>query len=1259
MPDFCHLHTHTQYSLLDGASRIKDLILRARQHKQPAVAITDHGSMFGVIEFYKACKEANAAAQEKGLPTVKPILGMEAYVVPDGQSRTKREKVDGEYDHHCLLWAADNAGYKNLMKLSSKAYAEGFYMHPRIDLEILAAHRQGLIASSGCLGSEVPNAILHKDYEAAKKLAGRYIEILGKENFYFELQNQAGEIADRHPGDEEIQNLYRAQKKVNEAIVRLAKELGGKLIATNDSHYTDREDAEAHDALLCIGTGKLISDANRLRFACGEFYLKSSEEMAALFRGLPEALANTLEIAERCNVELKFGEYHFPKFQIPKGQKEDAYFRKLVYDGLERRYGKPLPGAVVARADEELRVLTKMGFLGYLLIVWDITRTAREKGIPIGPGRGSAAGSIVCYGLGITNLDPLKYNLLFERFVNEGRNEMPDIDIDFCPARRSEVIEYVQDRYGRDSTAGIITFNTMAAKASVRDLGRVMDWPLPEVDKVAKMIPALPGKKVTLQPRAGDDDAVHVVDDEPDLKNLYESDGRTRNLIDLARRIEGLARNPGRHAAGLVIADKDITEYLPLYKDKDDALLTQYEMSHIDSVGLLKIDILGLQNLTILERAVAFIKQRHGVEIDLDRLPLDDKKTYAMLARGEAKGVFQFESDGMVRMLVDARPDCLEDLIALNAMYRPGPMQNIPTFINRKHGREPIDYLVPQLEPILKDTYGIIVYQEQVMQIANQLGGFTLSEADSLRKAMGKKKKDLMEKYGKLFVEGCGKNGIAKEKARELYDLIAKFAEYGFNKSHSAAYAFVAYQTAYLKANYTAEYMAALLSLNQGSTDDVIAYLEECRRMNLEVLGPDINTSHVHFAIASDRELRYSLGAIKGVGEKAVETMVQAREADGPFKDLHDLCERVDTRAVNKSCLESLVRAGAFDSLKGAGGRAQLVSAVEDAMAHGASLRRDREAGQGNLFGGDDAAGAPRKLPDVPEWPEPQRLEEEKKVLGFYFSGHPLADVREIVEGLSSRSCRKLGDLEDGLEVVLGAYVNAVHPKQTRTSGEKMAVLDLEDWENGSMQAVVFPKTYAKFRELIQPDRILFFRGKIKHSDLSGGASVMADEIFTVEDAVRRYLSAIVITLREPQQAAPSNGNGNGKHGPEQAEKRAKKEKAKKDAPESAPVKTEESGESARKLFAQRLETLAELVQAHPGRNPVWFQLDVTVGGATPASVIVQPNEKVRVRPSPELFAGFRSLLPRGSLRVIGEGTKPRRAPEPAWKRFANGNGRH
>ena len=1211
--EFCHLHTHTQYSLLDGASRIKDVIARAMQMGQSALAITDHGNMFGAIEFYNACKEATQKAEKEGRQGLKPILGMEAYLVPNGESRTKREKVHGEYDYHCLLWAADAEGFRNLMKLSTYAYTEGFYNHPRVDRELLAKYGKGILASSGCLGSEIPQTLLKQDYAAAQKVAGAFLELFGKDNFYFELQNQTGALASL-PG-EDAQNLAREQKQVNAAVVKLARELGGKLIATNDSHYTTREDARAHDALLCIGTGKLITDTNRMRFACDEFYLKSSQEMQRLFPDLPEALSNTLEVAERCDVKLKFGAYHYPVFPIPGGEDPEVFFRRTVEAGLQGRYGVLVPAEVKARVEEELRVIQKMGFNGYLLIVWDIIREARGRGIPVGPGRGSAAGSLVCYALGITDLDPLKYQLLFERFVNEGRNEMPDIDIDFCQSRRSEIIEYVQNKYGRDHTAGIITFNSMAAKGAIRDLGRVMEWPLSEVDRVAKLIPSAPGKRVTLQARTDkNDDGFFAIDDEPELKAAYESDAKTRNLIDYARRIEGLARNPGRHAAGLVIADRPVIEYCPLYKDKDGALLTQFEMAHLDSVGLLKIDFLGLQTLTELALACRIIKERHGRVLDLGKIPLDDMPTYRMLHRGEAKGVFQFESDGMVRLLMEARPDCLEDLTALNAMYRPGPMDNIPSFIHRKHGREPIHYLVPQLEPILKETYGIIVYQEQVMQIANSLADFTLSEADALRKAMGKKKRELMEKYGAQFVAGCAKNKIPQDKARALYELIAKFAEYGFNKSHAAAYALVAYQTAWLKSNYTAEYMAALLSLRQGNTDDLVAYSDEARRIGLELAGPDVNSSGVHFQIEPDgKTLRFSLGALKGVGEKAVEAIAAARKKDGVFKDLYDFCTRVDARAANKTCLESLIKAGAFDALASDGGRGQLSAALEEAMHHGANLRRDLDSGQGSLFGGDDLGDAMRPpLPKVADWPQAQRLEEEKKILGFYFSGHPLADVREIVEGLSSRKIRELDQVGDGMEVVTGAYVTALRATVTRERSEKMAVLSVEDF-SGTTQIVVFPRTYERYKDLLKPDVVLFFRSKLKKDER--GLSLAAEEVFTLDDAVQRYASALTITINDKSE--PQN--------------------------------------SKSELFSNRLESLVQLLQANSGSVQVWFQLDLKEGQSAPTSVTVKAGSRLCVKPTTALFAGLHDRLPRGAVRVIGENNQPRRPAEPPWKRRSSG----
>ncbi len=1245
---FCHLHTHTQYSLLDGASRIADIIKRARKNNQPALAITDHGNMFGAIEFYKACKETKKLAEADGLPAVKPIIGMEAYVVPNGESRSKREKVDGDIDHHLLLWASTDEGYKNLMKLSTYAYKEGYYYHPRVDRELLAQYGKGIIASSGCVGSEVPQTVLQKDYSAAYRMAGIYQEIFGKENFYFEIQDHCIGRAETPDATENMRELAAMQKKVNEAIVKMAKELGGKVICTNDSHYTDRDDAKAHDALLCIGTGKMISDPNRLRFACDEFYLKSSDEMARLFSWIPEALTNTLEIAERCNVNIKFGDYHFPKFQVPNGEDVNDYFTRQVMDGIKHRYGASPSDAVLARTNEELRVLKKMGFVEYLLIVWDIIREARSRGIPVGPGRGSAAGSIACYALGITNLDPMRYSLIFERFVNEGRNEMPDIDIDFCQSRRAEVIDYVQNKYGRECTANIVTFNAMLAKGAVRDVGRVLDRELSEVSKIAKLIPGTPGIKITLKaapdPRKEDDKTHYAVDDDQELQGMYNSMPDVKELIDLARKCEGISRNTGCHAAGLVIADKPVTEYCPLYRDKNGMMLTQYEMAHIDNVGLLKIDFLGLETLTKLQVTCRLIKERHGSSvkealdsegaIDLDKIPLDDPKTYRMLGRGDARAIFQFESEGMRNLLVEARPDCLEDLTALNAMYRPGPMANIPSFCARKHGREEIKYEIEQLAPILKDTYGIIVYQEQVMQIANQLASFSLSEADSLRKAMGKKKKDLMDKYGVQFADGCEKNGINRKKAEDLYLLIAKFAEYGFNKSHAAAYALLAYQTAYLKANYPAEFMAGILSLEQGKTEKIVEYIDESRRIGLDVLNPEVNKSGVRFGIENDKLLRFSLGAIKGVGEKAVEAIVAEREKNGPFVNLFDFSERVDGKSANKGCMESLIKAGAFDSISKGHGRATLLAALEDAMANGAKQREDRDSGQMSLFGGDDDAGpgtnAKARMPQVPEWSDKQRLEEEKKVLGFYFSGHPLAEARELVEGCSSCNIKRLSEYPEGFEVLIGAYVTAVRFVFTKAKNEKMAILTVEDF-TANTQVVLFPRTFDKVKDLIQPDRILFFRGKIKANDMGGAGggggaakavegetespaaqvSIMADDVLTPEMVAERHVGDVIFTIEETPLGEPNPNAG---------------------------------------AALTKLNAVLQLLKSKPGKTPIYFNLMLdNVDGAS-AVVRIKAGDKFKIDATPELFLSLRTLLRPGLIRVTGEGTKATKPAVPLWK---------
>jgi DNA polymerase-3 subunit alpha len=1237
VPDFCHLHVHTEYSLLDGASKIHPLVKHAHNLKQKALAITDHGNMFGAIEFYQACRELTKKAEAEGKPGIKPLIGTEAYIVPEGRSRHTREKVGGEAGCHLVLLARDLEGWQNLLKLASLGYTEGFYYNARIDREILGRYAKGLIGLSACLAGEIPMVLRRGDQARAKEIAGIYQDLLGAENFYLELQD----------------HRLEEQRKLNPQLIRLAAEIGAKLVATNDSHYTDRSDAKAHDALLCIGTKKTINDAQRMRFETEEFYLKSGAEMWSLFAECPEALKNTMEVAERCDLKLKFGAYHYPLFPVPDGKSLSAYFREQVEDGLRRRYGGEIPATVRTRADEEMRVLIKMGFDGYLLIVWDIISESRRRGIPVGPGRGSAAGSIVCYALGITNLDPLQYQLLFERFVNEGRNEMPDIDVDICQQRREEVLTYVQDRYGRDRTAGIITFGSMLSKGAVRDIGRVLDYPLPDVDALAKLIPGGP-QKVSLAPKDPDHpNVLYVIDEVPELREKYETDSRAHELIDLARRIEGVVRNPGRHAAGMVVADKPLTEYCPLYRDKEGALLTQFEMAHIDAVGLLKIDLLGLETLTVIDLAKKLIRETTGKDVDLDKLPLDDPATFRLLAGGGAKGVFQFESDGMQRMLQESRPDRLDDLIALNAMYRPGPIDNIPSFVSRKHGREKIEYLVPQLEPILRETYGIIVYQEQVMRIAHELGGFTLSEADSLRKAMGKKKKDLMEKYSTLFIEGCQKHGIPREKAERLFELIERFASYGFNKSHAAAYAFVAYQTAWLKTHYPAQFMAALLSLKQDKTEKLVEYIDEARRLGLRIEAPDVNRSGLGFLPLGSGRLSYSLSAIKGVGEKAAEVIVKGR-ASGPYRDLYDFSERVDARLVNKGVVESLVRSGAFDGIAGKdAGRGQLFAAVEDALSCGTRSREDRLSGQGMLFGGDESGTAPPPLPRVADWLPKEKLEEEKKALGFYFSGHPLDRVRELVESLSSCSSRKLAALPENREVVFGGFVTQVQKKTTRADKKQMAILTLEGIL-GPVTAVVFPRTYEKFQRLLVPDTVLFVRGKTKADQRGGSVSrpngtetgeaeqpdaapvvtLLTDELFSLEEAVARFAESVTVRLNGEgvdEVLATANGNGAGE---------GKKEAASK---KSAP--------DLMQLIESRAASVLDLARAHPGKLPLFLKVEMDEVNGARTIVCVRTQDKLKISPTENFVSGLRHILRPGAFYFSASGNRVQKAAEPPWKR--------
>ncbi|MBI2191163.1 MAG: DNA polymerase III subunit alpha [Planctomycetes bacterium] len=1040
MSDFVHLHVHSHYSLLDGGIPIEKLVERARGLGMTALGLTDHGNLFGAVEFYLECQKAG----------IKPILGYEAYMAP--KSRLEKSAPGGISDaaYHLTLLAKNLEGYRNLMKLATAAYCEGYYYRPRIDKEILSRHSRGLIGLSGCLSSESSECLQEERISDARQVLDQFRSLFEPGHFFLEIQ----------------ENGVPEQNVVNGHLVRLASETGMSLVATNDIHYLHREDFEAHDALLCIGTGKLKRDEQRLRFERNEFYFKTPEEMAEAFRPTPQALENTRLIAEMVDLKLDLKNYHHPVFRCPPGITPGVHLREVALQGLRKRYATVTP-EILQRFDYEVQVIEQMGFSSYLLIVWDIMRHAREHGIPVGPGRGSAVGSLVCYALEITNLDPFKYDLIFERFINPGRNEMPDIDLDFCQARRGEMIRYVTEKYGRDCVSQIITFSTMLAKGSLRDVGRVLDVPLAEVDRLAKKVPEKLDVKL--------DDALK----DPDFVHLVESNAVYKNLVSLAQRIEGLVRNPGVHPAGVVIADRSVSDYCPLYQPPGTTdITTQYDMKMVEKIGLLKIDFLGLATLTLLRLAVESILKRHGVRVDLDALPLDDSKTYALLGRGEAKGVFQFESDGMRQLLVSARPSCLEDLIALNAMFRPGPMQNIPAFIDRKHGRAPTNYLHPKLEPILHNTYGIIVYQEQVIRIANQIAGFSLSEADSLRKAMGKKIQALMDSYRGRFIEGAQKNEFTESQAVALWDQLVEFAKYGFNKSHAAAYAFLAYQTAYLKAHYPAEFMAALLTIETGEQKKKVSeYIQECRRMGIAVLPPDINASDLAFTPV-DEGIRFGLGAVKGVGEKAVEAILRARQKEGRFRSLFDFCERVDLRSINRQTVEALIQCGAFDSLGAR--RSQLLLVLEEALQTAATAQADRTSGQLSLFGGGlgSATGTgERPLPDVPELDKLQLLALEREMIGFYVTGHPLEAYRTIVDTFATATTQNLSSLAEGTEAALIGIITGLRSRMGRNG--KIVLIQFEDME-GSREISIFSDAAGAAGEALASGKIVLLRGQIQ-----------------------------------------------------------------------------------------------------------------------------------------------------------------------------------
>jgi DNA polymerase-3 subunit alpha len=1040
---FVHLHNHTEYSLLDGASRIPAMVRRAAELEMPAIALTDHGVMYGAVHFYKACKEAG----------IKPIIGCEVYVAP--RSRLLREgRVDRDPSHLTLL-AADHEGYVNLMRLCTVGQMEGMYYKPRIDKEILAERSRGLIALSGCLQGEVAGRIADNDMEGARQAIADYRDIFGKDRFFLEVQKHGIE----------------KQEHVNGALVSLSKEFGLRLAATNDLHYVHRHDSEAHDVLLCLQTGARFNDPSRWRFSTQENYLKTAEEMAAAFgEDVPDALAATLDIADMVDMKIRLGETLLPPFDVPDGLTPDQYLRKLVDHGLTWRYGEA-PQTVKDRAENELDVIRQTGYASYFLIVWDFYNFARKNGIVVGPGRGSAAGSLVSYCLGITNLDPLAHGLIFERFLNIDRVSMPDIDCDFSVEGREKVIKYVSDKYGVDRVAQIITFTTMASKAAIRDVGRVLEVPLRDTDRLAKLVPVWQGRSKSLE------DTIKEVSE---FREAYESSDEQKRLVDVARTLEGVSRNVSTHAAGVVIAPEPLVRYTPLqFGPGRESVITQYDMKAVGEIGLLKIDFLGLQNLDIIATCLRLIKERRGVEIDLEKIPFDDPKTFELLAAADTHGVFQLEGAGMRRMLLDMRPQTFEDVAAAVALFRPGPMVNIPAFVARKQGRESIEYMHDRLEPILRDTYGVMIYQEQVMMAARELAGFSMSEADILRAAMGKKDKVKMAQQRTKFVAGAVQREIPQATAEALFDGIAKFAEYGFNRAHSAAYGVIAYQTAYLKANYTLEYMTSLLINMEGSADRVATGIVDCRARGIEVLAPDINRSRADFSIVDGRIL-FGLAAIKNVGQHAVESIVELRDADGPFKSIDDLCERTAAiQDVNRRVLEALVQSGACDSL---GERARLLAVLDHAVSRAEGARRDRESGQTSLLdmvGADGSDGAEDYglSIDVAPMAGEEKLKLEKELLGLYLSDHPLRRIsKELAERSDTQAVEVTSALQD-TEVRVAGLVREVRRVVTR-KGQIMAYGTLEDL-TGTVDVVLFPRVFEQVRLLFEPDKVVVVLGKV------------------------------------------------------------------------------------------------------------------------------------------------------------------------------------
>ncbi len=1080
MSGFVHLHVHTQYSLLDGAIRIDPLIQKAVAFGMDAVAITDHGTMFGTIEFSEKCQKAG----------LRPIIGMEAYVAP--RTIADRTAQDNKELRHLILLAETDEGYRNLCRMASIAQLQGFYYKPRIDKAVLEAHREGIIALSACLHGEIPRLILSGNLKAAEEAARWYLALFGEERFYLEVQH----------------NGIPEQTTVNDALFDLADRLSIPLVATNDCHYLEARDVKAHDVLLCIQTGKTIHDSERMKFRTDQLYFKSPEEMTGFFGHRPDTLENTARIAARCQVDLGFKGYHFPRYSAPGEERSaEERFEEQVRSGFEDKWRiirQKNPDAERSRYQErldyEIRVIQEMGFSGYFLIVSDFIRYAKTHGIPVGPGRGSAAGSLVAYCLSITDLDPLVHGLLFERFLNPARKSMPDIDVDFCINGRESVYKYVVDRYGGgEYVSQIITFGKLMTRAVIRDVGRALGIPLKEVDAIAKMVPDV--LNISLE---------NALKQEPRLAELAQSKPEIGELIDICKVLEGLPRHASTHAAGVVISDRPLVEYLPLFRGKKGEVVTQYDMKCVEKIGLVKFDFLGLRNLTVMNDALRLIESQGKQAPDLANLDLTDAATYRLLISGDTTGVFQLESSGMKDLMVRLRPECFADIVALVALYRPGPLDSgmVDDFVNCKHGRKPVEYLVPELEPILRETYGVIVYQEQVMKIAVELAGYTMSEADDLRKAMGKKIPEILAKHRDRFVNGAAEKGVPAEKAAQLFDLIEKFGGYGFNKSHSAAYALVSFQTAYLKAHYPVEFLAALLTSEMHSTDAVVKYISECRSHHIPILPPDINASDKHFTVV-EGAIRFGLVAVKNVGEAAIDAILEARK-EGRFSSIFDFCKRVELKKVNKRVIESLIKCGAFDSTGAF--RSQMMAVLEEAMIDGQLRQKKRNDPQLGLFSDffeDDQWNDHPSLPDIPEWDRKEKLALEKECLGFYLSGHPLEGYEAVLEAFTDCDTIGLGDREAAEIVRVGGLIRNVKVIKTRKD-DLMAFITLED-RNGSVEITVFSDLYAQTGPILETDRAVIVQGQVEKDENS--VKLIAENVIPMETAPELWTAIVQIRL--------------------------------------------------------------------------------------------------------------------------------------------------